>query len=77
MRVILILLVRQLIRMRYLKSESEAVQREVSLESQVIYVPLANRLGIGQIKWKWKMPRFVFCTPMRIRRLPKLSRNGA
>ncbi len=52
LRVVLILLARQLVRMRNIKSLEPEAQRRLAELSADIHAPLANRLGIGQIKWE-------------------------
>lgn len=51
-RVVLIVLAERLHVMRILKNLPEQVRVEEALETQKIYAPLANRLGIWQIKWE-------------------------
>ncbi|MEE9358049.1 RelA/SpoT family protein [Candidatus Vondammii sp. HM_W22] len=51
-RVVLIVLAERLHVMRILKNLSEQVRIEEALGTQKIYAPLANRLGIWQIKWE-------------------------
>ena len=52
LRVVLILLARQLVRMRNIKALAPDEQRQLAQLSADIHAPLANRLGIGQIKWE-------------------------
>ncbi len=52
LRVVLIRLVLRIHEMRELKNRPEDEQRQVALETQDIFAPLANRLGIGRIKWE-------------------------
>ena len=52
LRVVLILLARQLVRMRTIKQRDPDAQRRLAQLSADIHAPLANRLGIGQIKWE-------------------------
>lgn len=52
LRVVLILLARQLVRMRGIKALAPDEQRRLAQLSADIHAPLANRLGIGQIKWE-------------------------
>ena len=51
-RVVLIVLAERLYEMRGLKRQSPEVQRLVAKETEDVYAPLANRLGIWQIKWE-------------------------
>jgi len=51
-RVVFILLAHQVLKMRNLAGEHEAEQIKVAQETQTIFSPLANRLGIGQLKWE-------------------------
>lgn len=51
-RVILIILADRLYEMRNLKHQPEVVRKQEASETSDIYAPLANRLGIWQIKWE-------------------------
>jgi GTP pyrophosphokinase len=51
-RVILIKLAAQVCTLREVKNASDELRRSVAKETADIYAPLANRLGIGQLKWE-------------------------
>lgn len=63
-RVILIVLAERLQKMRTLASESSArKQWQLALETMDIFAPLANRLGIWQIKWELEDLAFRYLEP--------------
>jgi GTP pyrophosphokinase len=51
-RVVLIKLAERTQALRYLMSRDEASQRAAAREAMDIYAPLANRLGVWQLKWE-------------------------
>lgn len=51
-RVVLIKLAERTQTLRNLSSAGEELQRQVARETEGIYAPLANRLGVWQIKWE-------------------------
>ncbi len=51
-RSILVLLAKRLRLMRHLKLLAPDFQRQVALETRHIHAPLANRLGVWQLKWE-------------------------
>ncbi|MDM8546910.1 bifunctional (p)ppGpp synthetase/guanosine-3',5'-bis(diphosphate) 3'-pyrophosphohydrolase [Candidatus Venteria ishoeyi] len=52
LRVLLILLAERLIQMRTLRELPQAQQQQLAQETLDLFSPLANRLGIGRIKWE-------------------------
>ncbi len=68
-RLVLIRLALQLVRMRAIKSAPEADQRRAALETREIYAPLANRLGIWQFKWELEDLAFRFSQPEDYKRI--------
>ncbi|HEY8231003.1 MAG TPA: HD domain-containing protein, partial [Rhodanobacteraceae bacterium] len=58
LRVVYLLLARQLVRMRAAATLPEDERRELAQLTRDIHAPLANRLGIGQ--WKWELEDLAF-----------------
>ena len=58
LRVVYLLLARQLAHMRAAAELPEAERRELAQLTRDIHAPLANRLGIGQ--WKWELEDLAF-----------------
>lgn len=68
-RVVFILLAHQLLRMRYLKHETTEHQQTVALETKHIFAPLANKLGIGQLKWEMEDLSFRYLEPLEYKKI--------
>jgi GTP pyrophosphokinase len=68
-RLVLIRLALQVVYMRGVKSRPEPEQRRAALETQEIYAPLANRLGIWQLKWELEDLAFRCSAPEEYKRI--------
>ena len=51
-RLIILRLADQLLRLREAKELDPDAQRQLALEAREIHAPLANRLGVWQLKWE-------------------------
>ncbi len=72
LRVVFILLARQLERLRGLAHADPQVQESAAQLTADIHAPLANRLGIWQLKWELEDWTFRFLQPDTYRRVAKL-----
>ncbi|GAA0707539.1 RelA/SpoT family protein [Dokdonella soli] len=72
LRVVFILLARQLVRMRAAARAPEAEQRALAQLTADIHAPLANRLGIWQVKWELEDLAFRYLQPDTYRRIARL-----
>ena len=61
----------QLYRLREAKQASPAAQLAIAVETQEIYAPLANRLGIWQLKWELEDLAFRFRDPVTYKEIAK------
>lgn len=71
-RVVFVLLARQLARMRSAASLPEDERKELARLTRDIHSPLANRLGIWQLKWELEDLAFRYLQPDTYRRIAKL-----
>lgn len=62
-RIMIVKLAYRVARMRHLKYEEPAVRKQIAEETQLIFAPLANRLGIAQLKWELEDLAFRFLHP--------------
>ena len=62
-RLVVARIAEQLYRLRLAKTASPAEQHTIALETREIYAPLANRLGIWQLKWELEDLAFRFLEP--------------
>ncbi|MCO7223890.1 GTP diphosphokinase [Pleionea sp. CnH1-48] len=70
-RLVLIKLAERLSVLREVKNDSEAVRRLVATEVKDIYAPLANRLGVGQLKWEMEDLSFRYLQPANYKKIAK------
>lgn len=70
-RSILVLLAKRLRMMRRLKFVDPQLQREVASETRRVHAPLANRLGVWQLKWELEDLSLRFLQPEQYKDLAK------
>ena len=71
-RVVLIKLAYRVQRLRELASADELTQKAIASESLEIFSPIANRLGIGQLKWELEDLSFRYLQPETYKRVAKM-----
>ena len=69
LRVVLLRLASRLQTLRYFAAGKQSCPRRLAAESLQVFAPLANRLGIWQIKWELEDLAFRFMQPERYREL--------
>jgi GTP pyrophosphokinase len=72
LRVVLLRLASRLQTLRYYAASKQAVPHSLAYESLHVFAPLANRLGIWQIKWEMEDLSFRFLEPETYREIAKL-----
>ena len=68
-RVVLIALAWQLARLKLAAELDDDQRHNVARETQLIHAPLANRLGIGQLKWQLEDLSFQYLEPQAYRQI--------
>ena len=71
-RVVLIKLAYRVQRLRELSSADELTRKAIASESLEIFAPIANRLGIGQLKWELEDLSFRYLEPDTYKRIAKM-----
>lgn len=71
-RVVLIKLAERITALRAAAYSDETLRRQLAIETRDIYAPLANRLGIGQIKWELEDFAFRYLEPQAYKQIAKL-----
>lgn len=74
-RLVLVRIAEQLHRMRHLKKMSQDEQRADAIETREIYAPLANRLGVWQLKWELEDLSFRYLEPDKYREIAMALRE--
>ena len=70
-RIMIVKLGFRVVRLRCLKQEPEPTQARVAQETQLIFAPLANRLGIAQLKWELEDLSFRYLMPQTYKNIAK------
>jgi GTP pyrophosphokinase len=68
-RLVVVRLAAQLQKMRAAKAVAPAEQRKLAMETREVYAPLANRLGVWQLKWELEDLAFRYLQPADYRHI--------
>jgi len=68
-RLVLARLAEELVALRHARALAESERRRRALEARAIYAPLANRLGVWQLKWELEDLAFRYLEPEEYRRV--------
>jgi GTP pyrophosphokinase len=68
-RLVLARLAEELVALRHARALTDAERRRRALEARAIYAPLANRLGVWQLKWELEDLAFRYLEPEEYRRV--------
>lgn len=72
LRVLFVLLAEQLVRMRHANLMTPAERTRLARQTESIHAPMANRLGIWQVKWELEDLAFRYLQPDAYRRVAAL-----
>jgi GTP pyrophosphokinase len=68
-RLVVVRLAEQLQRLRSAKGVGGARQRKLAIETREVYAPLANRLGVWQVKWELEDLAFRYLEPVQYKHI--------
>jgi GTP pyrophosphokinase len=68
-RLVVVRLAEQLQKMRSAKQVGPALQRKLATETREVYAPLANRLGVWQVKWELEDLAFRYLEPAQYKHI--------
>jgi GTP pyrophosphokinase len=68
-RLVVVRLAEQLQKMRSAKGVGTTLQRKLAIETREVYAPLANRLGVWQVKWELEDLAFRYLEPLQYKRI--------
>jgi GTP pyrophosphokinase len=68
-RLVVVRLAEQLQKMRSAKEVGTTRQRKLAIETREVYAPLANRLGVWQVKWELEDLAFRYLEPLQYKRI--------
>ncbi|HEY2146274.1 MAG TPA: bifunctional (p)ppGpp synthetase/guanosine-3',5'-bis(diphosphate) 3'-pyrophosphohydrolase [Steroidobacteraceae bacterium] len=68
-RLVVVRLAEQLQKMRSAKGIGAALQRKFAVETREVYAPLANRLGVWQVKWELEDLAFRYLEPIQYKHI--------
>ncbi len=68
-RLVVVRLAEQTQKMRSSKTAEAAVKRKLAVEAREVYAPLANRLGVWQVKWELEDLAFRYLQPNEYRHI--------
>jgi GTP pyrophosphokinase len=71
-RVVLVVLAERLHLMRSVKGLEDERRRKLARDTQRVYAPLANRLGVWQVKWEMEDLALRYLEPAEYKRIAKL-----
>jgi GTP pyrophosphokinase len=74
-RAIVIKMAERICTLHQIKKEDEETRVLVAKECATIYAPLANRLGIGQLKWELEDLSFRYLHPQTYKRIAKMLKE--